>query len=252
MLTTHLASLNAFHCAAPWRVLGFFQAQDSINSGNSKLLMIFVGIAAFALLTQALVAVFVGVGSLKALKALQTQVSELREKAMPLIVHSQTLVNEFTPKIREITDKVVIITAHVEEIAAVAREKVNEFSPTISAANKTVVDATQTVQNVNRKTQDQISRVNGMITTSLDAASRLGVAIEHGITKPGREIAGIVSGLRAGLDTLLSGARVFGSGVPIGQTRPFVHPDAPPYRTPATHMPAAPIYPPVKKVDLNS
>lgn len=252
MLTTHLAGLNAFHCAAPWRVLGFFQAQDSINSGNSKLLMIFIGIAAFALLTQALVVVVVGVGSLKATKALQVHVSELREKAMPLLAHSQTLISELTPKIREITDKVNIITAHVEEIAAVARDKVNEFSPTISAANKTVVDATQTAQNVNKSAQDQISRVNGMITTSLDAASRLGVAIEHGITKPGREIAGIVSGLRAGLDTLLSGARVFGSGGPVGQTRPLVRPDAPPYRTPATHMPAAPIYPPVKKVDFDS
>lgn len=252
MLITHLARLDALHCAAPWRVLGFFQAQDSINSGNSKLLMIFIGIAAFALLAQALVVVLVGVGSLKAAKGVLNQISELREKAMPLIAQSQTLVSELTPKIRELTDKVNMITAHVEEIAAIARDKVNEFSPTISAANQTVADATQTVQDVNRKTLDQISRVNGMITTSLDAASRLGIAIEHGITKPGREIAGILSGLRAGLDTLLSGARVFGSGGPIGRARPLVRPDAPPYRTPPTHMPAAPLYTPVEKVGSDS
>lgn len=226
MLTTHLAGLDALHGAAPYRVLAFFQAQDSINSGNSRLLIIFIGITALALLTQALVVVVMGVGAMKAIKEIQGHVVELRAKAMPLIAQSHDLVSELTPKIREITNKVNSITGHVEEISALARDKAQEFSPTITAAKQTVEQANRTVQEANLKTRAQISRVDSMITSSLNSAARLGVAIEQGITKPGREVAGVISGLRAGLDTLLSGARAFGSGANVGR-RP---PAAPPYR----------------------
>ncbi len=245
MLTTHLAGLDALHCAAPYRVLALFQAQDSINSGNAKLITAFIIIAALALLAQALVVVVVGLGALKAVKEIQTHIGEFRAKAMPLIAQSHSLVTELTPTVREITEKVNTITAHVEQISAMARDKAVEFSPTISAANKTVAQANETVQDANLKTRAQISRVNGMISSSLDAAARLGVALEQGISKPGREVAGIVSGVRAGLDTLLSGARAFGAGAPIGRRPPVVTP----YRTPSTRTPVAPIYPPMKKID---
>jgi hypothetical protein len=248
MLTTYLAGLEALHCVAPYRVLALFQAPDAIDSGHAKLITAFIIIAALALLAQAVVVVAVGIGSLVAVKQIQNHIGELREKAMPFIAQTQELVNELTPKIREITEKVNAITAHVEEISAMARDKANEFSPTISAANQTVAEANKTVQEANLKTRAQISRVNGMISSSLDAATRLGVAIEQGISKPGREVAGVISGLRAGLDTLLSGARAFGTGGPIGR-RPPVYPAATPYRTPGSHAPTAPVSKPVSKVD---
>ena len=219
--------------------LAAFQAQDSINSGNSKLLMFFIGIAALALLAQAAVVVFVGVGLMKVQQEVMKQFIEIKGKAMPLIATSHSLVSDLTPQIKDISRKINMITEHVESIAALAKDKAEEFSPTLSAANMTVYHATETVNDANRKTRAQVSRVNGMVTSALDATARLGVAIEKGITVPGREVAGVLSGLKVGLDTLLSGARSFGSGAPVGRRPRHVTPTYPP------------VYPPARKSDLD-
>ena len=220
----------------------FFQAQDSINSGNSKLLMIFVGLAAFALLVQAVAVVGVAIGGMKAQKALLMHVEEIKAKLMPFIANSHGLVTDLTPQIKEITaktntligdvsphvkditvkvqalvadlspqivgitTKVHSITGHVEEISSMAKDKVAEFGPTISAANETVKQTNETVratiQDANDKTRAQVDRVNGMVTGVLDTTVKIAKAVEHGITQPGREVAGFVSGAKTTVEHL--------------------------------------------------
>ncbi len=224
--------------------LAVFQAQDSINSGNSKLLMIFIGIAALALLGQAVVVILVGIGLMKAQKEVMTHFIELKAKAMPLLSSSHALVTDITPQVKDISHKVNTITAHVERLSAFAEQKAHEFSPTLSAANETVFHATETVAEANRRTRAQVSRVDGMVTSALNATARFGVAIEKGITVPGREVAGIVSGLKVGLETLMSGARAFGSGGPVGRRAPYNNVNTPrPVPTP--------LYPRTSKPDLD-
>lgn len=206
--------------------LAAFQAQDVINSGNAKLLEVFIAIAAIALLAQAIVVVGIGIGAFKVYKLVNGHIGELRAKAMPIIEKSQALVEQLTPQIHEITAKVNNITGHVEEIVGMAKDKALEFSPTISAANLTVAAANETVRDANLKTREQVTRVNGMISGALDATVRLGHAIEHGITQPGREIAGVLSGVKAGLSTLTHAARGFAASKSTGTSRP----PATPYR----------------------
>jgi uncharacterized protein YoxC len=245
MPTTNLAGLVAPQSHASLMILAAFQ-QDSINSGNSKLLMFFIGVVAVALIIQAAVMLGAAFAAIKAQKSLTVELHEFRNKAAQLMDKSDALITELTPQIRNITAKVDIITGHVEHLAALVHEKADEFSPTISAANQTVAAANQTVQDANLKTRAQITRVNGMVTSTLDATARLGVAIERGIAKPGRELAGIVSGLKVGFETLLSGARAFGSGAPVGRT---VYPRT--VNQPPT-TPPRPTYPyPPSKPDLD-
>jgi hypothetical protein len=128
-----------------------------------------------------------------------------------------TLVDDLSPKITEIASKVNTITGHIEHISGLAQEKADEFAPTVTKTNETIFKANETVQDANLKTRAQIKRVDGMISGALDATVRLGVAIEKGIAVPGRELAGIVQGLKVGFETLISGARAFGSGAPVGR-----------------------------------
>lgn len=208
------------HTSAVLQNLAAFQTQDVISSGNAKLLEFFVAVAAIALLTQAIVVLAVGIGAFKAYKMVNGQIAELKAKAMPLIEKSHALVEQLTPQIHEITAKVNNITGHVEEIAAMAKDKALEFSPTISAANQTVAAASETVREANLKTREQVARVNGMISGALDATVRLGLAIEHGISVPGREIAGVLNGVKGGFSTLANAARGFAAGKSTGTTRP--------------------------------
>ena len=246
MLMTSLAGVHAVHSLAMFQV----DAAD-----NSKLVT-YVGIAAVALAIQSLISIGFVIGGFVALKTLMKEVAELKLKVLPFVEKSHALVTDLTPEVKQITTKVhtlvtdlspkineitskvntlvgdvsphiVAITGkvhdiatHAEEIAGVAKDKVNEFSPTISAANETVQQTNQTVReavaDASEKTRKQVDRVNGMISSTLDATARLGRAIEHGITQPGREVAGVLSGVKAAFETLVQrgGAlKNFGFGV---------------------------------------
>jgi hypothetical protein len=250
MLTVHLPGFAAVKTLS---VLAAFQAQDSISSGNSRLLMIFIGIVAISMLAQAAVLVGAAIVALKAQKELTVELKEFRAKAAEVLEKSQQLFNDLTPQVRSITAKVETITTHVEQLTALVHQKADEFAPTLSAANQTVLAANQTVQDANLKTRAQINRVDKMVSSALDATVRLGVAIEQGIAKPGREIAGVLSGFKVGFETLLSGARAFGSGAPVGRThsRPTATPTTPPRPVSPYRSEPDPIYPHPLDTDLS-
>ncbi len=180
--------------------------QDAISSGHTVLLEVFVGLVALAMLVQAIAVVGVALGARKAQKDVLNEIAEIKAKILPLVEKSHGLVTELGPKIQN-------ITANVEHISFVVREKVVEFEPTVSAANETIKEANATVRDANAKTHAQIVRVNGMITSTLTATAAIGEKIHHGIRVPIREIEGIVGGVKAGLDSLMSRARGFGGGI---------------------------------------
>ena len=214
------STLAAFHFAAA-------QQPDMINSGNSKLLEAFVVITGLSFAIIAIIAIPLVVVVIKAKNEVMAHVVELKGKAMPLIAKSQALVEDLTPQIKEITGKVNQITGkvheisvHAEEIVAVAKDKVNEFAPTISAAretigdyNQTARDYNQTARDANQRARQQVDRVNVMVTGALDAAVRLGKAVEHGITQPGRELAGFVASAKSTVDDLLKKSSGAGSAL---------------------------------------
>lgn len=210
-----------------------FQEPVAVSHLNSTLLMWFVGIAAAAIVLQALILLGMAIGGMKIAKDLMKIVEDTRAKTMPLIESTQHLVKDLTPQIKTITRKVEVIAGHVENISGVAAEKVHEFSPTVSAARQTVEEANQTVRDANRKTHEQVMRVNDMITAALDSTARAGVAFQRGLGAPGRQLAGWTSGLKAGFEQLVGKTKSFGEERPLAGRRTPYEGTGSPYRAPA-------------------
>lgn len=181
--------------------------QDSLSGGTTRLLMIFIGIAAFALLSQAVVMLGMAIGAAKAQKTIMAQIETINGKLLPLLDKSNILVADLTPQIKDIAAKAQSISDNVHEISSFMVVKVNEFGPTITAANETIMEANNTVQDANRKTQAQVNRVNEMVSDVLNATAQMGRAVQHGIEVPVREVSGIVEGIKAGLLTFINGGR---------------------------------------------
>lgn len=213
----------------------------AVSHLNETLLMWFVVIAAVALVAQAAILAGLAIGGLKIAKDLMKIVEEVKGKALPLVDTTRTLITDLTPQIKQITSKVEVIAAHsevivahVQAISAVAVEKVHEFSPTVSAARETVEQANQTVRDANHKTHQQIVRVNEMITGVLDATSRAGATLQRGISMTGREVAGIVSGIKATFEHLVGRTKHFGEDRPLGGKRTSATSSGSHYPTAAT------------------
>ena len=224
------------------RALAMFQTQEVVPVGNGHLVTIFIGIAALALLAQALVMVGIAVAGLKLKKDLTAEVAEIKAKLMPVVDKTHSLVsevavvaNDLAPRVKAITVKVEGISAQVEtisghaaEISALVKEKVGEFAPRVSEAGVVFHTANQTLMDATMKTHEQIQRVNAMITESLDATQKLGKSIRHTVTQPGRELSGIASGVKAAVTKFFD----TNGGAPKGPPPPEAEPYRPYVTTP--------------------
>jgi hypothetical protein len=167
----------------------WLQDPGSLSSGNSQLLMIFVGLVALAMLTQAVVFVVLAVLAAKTQKRLMAITEELRVKAMPVIDSAQDIARDAVPKVK-------IITENLVETSHVVRAKAQEVDVTLTE--------------VNEKTRAQAARVDGMVTSVLTTTADIASSIQKGVQVPVREFQGLVNGFKAGVDVLVGRAKESG------------------------------------------
>jgi hypothetical protein len=156
---------------------------DSISAGNTRLLMIFVGVVALSMFAQAIVVIFAAIAARRTQERVLAIAEELRMRAAPIIDNAEALVKDTLPKIRTISDNLL-------EASHVVRAKAVEFDSTLTDANK--------------RTRAQVARIDGMVSAALTATGSLAALIHQGIRTPMVEVVGLVNGFKAGLDVLLS------------------------------------------------
>lgn len=174
----------------------WLQDVDSISSGNSKLLMIFVGMVAIALVAQAIALIAMAIGAAKTRKRVLAIVEEVRAKAMPALDSTQDFIKNDAPKMMTLAENLV-------ETSNVVRSKAAEFDATLS--------------DVNNKARVQTARLDEIVTTVLTGTTEIVNAVQNGIRVPVREFNGFMNGLKAGLDVLVGRAKGFGSQSRTGQ-----------------------------------
>jgi hypothetical protein len=156
---------------------------DSISSGNTRLLMIFVGMVALCMLAQTIVVIAMAIGAKKAQERVALIAEQLRGRSEPILDAAETLLKDSVPKVKVITENLV-------ETSRIVREQAEKLNSTLSDANT--------------RTKAQVARVDGMVSSALSATGSVAEMIHKGIKTPVVEIAGVVNGLKAGLDVLLS------------------------------------------------
>ncbi|WP_433973810.1 hypothetical protein [Tunturiibacter lichenicola] len=169
----------------------WLQDPDSLSSGNSRLLMVFVGMVAVALIVQAIGLIAMAVGAAKARKRGLEIVEEVRLKLMPIMDNTHNFIQDNAPKVK-------IITENFVETSHVIRSKAQEFDVTAS--------------DLNAKTRAQAARVDGIVTSALNTTTDVAETIQRGIKVPLREVSGIINGVKAGLDVLVGRVKGAGSG----------------------------------------
>ena len=172
-------------------VLGMLQEADSLSATNTKLLMIFIGILAFAIVVQTIVFLVMAIGLAKTQKKVMAIVEQVHEATLPTIKNVGELVRDTSPKVRVIADNLV-------ETSHVVRTKAQEFDVTLT--------------DVNLRTRNQVAHVDKMVGSALQATSDLAASVHRIIQIPVREMNGLVNGFKAGLDVLVGRVKGFGSG----------------------------------------
>jgi methyl-accepting chemotaxis protein len=126
------------------------------------------------------------------------------EKATPLMSKTVAMIDELSPKVRSISE-------NVEQISYAVRAKVDEVGVTVSEVNRTVLD-------INGRTRIQVARADEIVTEAMIATEDISRTVQSGIRVPIRQVAGIVAGVKAGLETLLARSPF---GKPRGGGEPY-------------------------------
>ncbi|MBW4040284.1 MAG: hypothetical protein HIU91_15785 [Acidobacteria bacterium] len=195
--------------------LAVFLQDSSQTQSDVHLSTVYLGIIAIAMLVLVLGALIGGVVAAvfvsKMMRRAEHIANAVEGKAMPMIEKANELVLVLTPKIKHISE-------NAEEISYSMRAKADELSETMTALN-------ETVREINARTRVQVSRADGIVTDALVATGEISQTVQNGIKGPVRQIAGVIAGVKAGLETLIerspfnrsSGgrtARQYGAGVP--------------------------------------
>jgi len=173
----------------------WLQDAGSISSGNSRLLIWFVGMVAVAMAVQAVAVIVLAIGTAKASKRALEIADELRTKIGPVLDTTQSVLHDAGPKVK-------IITENLVETSHLVRSKAREFDATASE--------------VNMKARVQAARVDGMVTSVLNTTAEISETLQRAVKVPVREFTGLVNGFKAGVDVLVGRAKGFGRDKPNG------------------------------------
>ena len=215
--------------AALSAALLFWQDANASQANDIHWIKWFVFIAAVGLALQGIGVLIAALFAVKLMKKVDHITEQVESKAMPILTKTSTVIDDLQPKIRVVTD-------NVQQMTYTVRAKVDEISATVDKIN-------QTVQDVNTRTQKHVARVDGMVGEALDSTHEISRTVQHSIKTPVRQMAGVVAGLRVGLNTLVARSPFLRSKQPVGApSQPVGSPASPiepTTRSPYTSNPAS-------------
>jgi hypothetical protein len=152
----------------------------------TTLLLIFVGLTALALLTQAIVMLVAFLVIRKLIKSLMSDVTELRAKAMPMLEKSRQTLDKVTPKVES-------VAADVAELTHIVKAQAVEFQ----------IMASEILGRVHRQTD----RVDDMFTDLLNNVEHASTVVVDSVARPVRRMSSLLAGAKAFLSVLTTGRR---------------------------------------------
>lgn len=174
----------------------WFQAEEALSDPNIRLLaVICLGVVALAMVALAIALVVLAAKSAKAIQGLAETVGELKQKAIPLMESATEISHSVEELLRENSPKLKVITDNLVETSDLVRGTAQHFERTLADANL--------------RTQRQVARVDGMVSSALTTTVEIVEAIGNGIRVPAQKVAALAGQAKLFAEGLLARIRSF-------------------------------------------
>jgi uncharacterized protein YoxC len=165
--------------------------QDSeLTRHDIHLAMIFLFIIALALVVQAVGVLISSAFGAKLLHRVNAIADIVETKTGPILDQTNLILKDLAPKVKSVSD-------HAEHISSTVRVKVDEMGATVSELN-------DTVREINGRTRAQVQRADNIVSDALQATEEISQTVQNGIKGPVKQIAGVIAGVRAAIETLVA------------------------------------------------
>jgi methyl-accepting chemotaxis protein len=126
----------------------------------------------------------------KAARSIREQAEELRSSVMPIIYNSRELITRLSPKFE----------AAAADLAGAA----NDLAELSHSLRVQTADIESAVAGIVDKVDRQSSRLDAMFSSTLDAVDRAGGFVAQAISRPVRQISGVLASAKAIVESLRS------------------------------------------------
>jgi hypothetical protein len=175
-----------------------------------NLVPIFIAVTAAAVVLQAGILVALYVGIRKTTTKLESEVAELKVKALPILDSADSMLVEMRPKVAQIADNLVQLHPKIGQIV----DTLVELRPKVKIVSDNLVETTASVraevQRVDATVSDamdrarlQIIRADEMLTRTFDRVEHTSEVVTRTVVSPVRQVSGIVRGVSAGVEFFL-------------------------------------------------
>jgi uncharacterized protein YoxC len=158
------------------------------NMDNESILLAFAVVTGLALVFQTIVLVVFFISMRKAAAAIKEEVDEIRSTIIPLVHNTRDLCSRVGPKIESTIDKIETTVDDLSEIVHGLRIQTAE-----------VQMATLEIMGRVRRQSD---RIDGMFSNALDVVEHAGGFLANVVSKPVRQVTGVVASVKAIVDSL--------------------------------------------------
>lgn len=162
---------------------------------TQTILVAFVALTGFALVVQAAILLAVFLAAKKAAEKLRQDFDELRESALPFLQASRDALSRVAPKIEPITADIMKAAANVNAISSDLAQITSKVRGQVDTVQESTADLVERVKH-------QATRVDSMVTTTLDAADKVGGFLQQTVSGPARQLSAILAAAKAVIESL--------------------------------------------------
>jgi methyl-accepting chemotaxis protein len=175
----------------------FLQQDSAVTAHDIHLAMIFLFFIMLALIAQAVGVLISSAFGAKLLHRVNAIADIVESKTGPILDRTNMILEELGPRVKSVGDKAEVISANVQHISTSVRDQVVQLSVTVAELNATVRD-------INGRTRVQVQRADNIVSDALHATEEISHTVQNGIRGPVKQIAGVIAGLKAGIETLVA------------------------------------------------
>lgn len=150
--------------------------------------MVCIALGAAALVMQAFILLAIYIGVSKSTKHTKEQIEEMRSSVMPVVDQTR----EVLVHVREV---LIRLTPKVEST-------VSDFSELAKTLRSQAADIEVAVDQILVRVRNQTSRIDTMFSGTLDAVDKASVFVAETVTKPVRQLSGVLAALKAIVESL--------------------------------------------------
>jgi DNA-binding FrmR family transcriptional regulator len=154
---------------------------------GSTIFLVFTGVVTFAVVLQTLVLLAVLVAAKAAQRKAKDEVERLQGQMRPLV----QAIDSVSALIEDLNPQLRAVVANVQTASERLRDQVDHIDSVVG--------------DVTGKTRRQVSRIDTMITDTLDAVASGTRVIQDNVMAPIRQVGGWMSAIRSGMDILRGG-----------------------------------------------